>query len=89
MDPTTEPHQPDSDCRHGEWDHCYAHSVDENAADAYQICGECFHVFRTADELVAATAQRIAEVSVGVENPMSGPTDPEKIFACPHCAHDF
>jgi hypothetical protein len=46
--------------------HCYEHNEDEYADDDhpwYLICGECYHVFRTADELLAEHNRVIAELN--------------------------
>ncbi len=48
--------------------HCFAHNEDE-LADAghpfHRICGECFHVYRSASELLAEHNQVIAELNAG------------------------
>ena len=47
------PHEPDERC--GDL-HCYIHGVDEPAEGAYKTCGECGHVYRTAEALREAWA---------------------------------
>lgn len=59
--------------------HCWWHHTDENPEGAYRVCGECFHVWRTADDLEYACR----EVNGGRHVPA------EKIDACPECCHDF
>lgn len=58
---------------------------------AYRICGECFHVYETADDLIRiynAEGDRLADQHP--EEPRSPwVTDPEAIFFCPVCIHDF
>lgn len=48
----------------------------------YQLCGECFHVYRTAEELVEHHATALL-VSVDECCPA------DEIAVCPICAHDF
>jgi hypothetical protein len=67
-------------------DWCYAHYRCEPLRDGdYRICFECFHVFRTADELIAAHRAVLEQIGSTL-NPR---TDPEAIFSCPECSHDF
>lgn len=64
-------------------DWCYGHMRPEpNVFGAYQICGECFHVFVTAEGLQAAYDELAAELALP-------PRTVGEIFACPVCAHDF
>jgi hypothetical protein len=48
----------------------------------YRVCGECFHVFETAADLVAA------DQAAWSDGPHP-PRDPEHIYSCPVCVHDF
>jgi hypothetical protein len=78
------PHNASAEC--GDM-HCYYHGLDEDPEGAFRVCGECFHVYRTAEALREAWG---AEVSEAV--PESGPVTPppaEKILACVYCCHDW
>lgn len=87
-------------------DWCMIHNRSEPVRPGdYRICGECWHVFRTAEELVAEThraeldswkfwrsaaaVQQPAERERWLATALPERRDPEKIFACPHCTHDF
>lgn len=71
--------------------HCAWHHVDEPASpDDYRTCFECFHVFRTAGELLAAHNKLMSEIP----SPSWAPgtiieIDAGNIHVCPLCAHDF
>lgn len=66
--------------------HCHIHDVDEvETADSYRGCGECGHVYRTAEDLWAAHLAHY----VGVEAADLPPFDPKRLVSCPLCAHDF
>lgn len=86
---STVPHSAIVDC----FDHhCWAHDVDEPPrAGDHSVCGECFHIFRTADELLAANADRTRELQNALEltTPLYPATDPAQVFACPFCSHDL
>lgn len=60
--------------------HCWIHDVDEPEEGAFRVCGECFHVFMTAEELIQADSKWYED---GRRN------DPERIWSCPLCTHDF
>lgn len=71
-----------------DWDgpitHCWTHHVDEPTTDStYRVCGECLHVFETAQDLVDADALVWLEMGEPRRN------KPEDIFCCPYCVHDF
>lgn len=95
--PTAVEHQPDCAGWEG-WDDgsgicqswCYGCMRCEPLREGdYLVCGECFHVFRTSEELVSADvaiAQRVAEWN-GFDEPDPRPAD--QIASCPVCAHDF
>lgn len=60
-------------------DFCHIHGRHEpDQPGDYRACGECFHVFRTDEELETAH-----------EKWGTGHLDAEQIFACPLCTHDF
>jgi hypothetical protein len=51
-------------------------------ASTYRVCPECFHVYETAADLVAA------DQAAWADGPHP-PRDPDKIYSCPECTHDF
>lgn len=63
----------------------------------YMVCGECMHVFMTADELVAlhnevmrkAYERFAGDPVLGDDEPPVPVTDVNVIYTCPVCAHDF
>lgn len=63
----------------------------------YQVCGECFHVFVTADELLTmhnekskATYSRFRDDPVfGGGEEWKPETDVNNVYFCPVCVHDF
>jgi len=60
--------------------------------DPFRRCLECGHVYPTAADLLAEHAALVATINreTSPDNPpMVALTDPEKIHACPACAHDF
>ena len=80
------PHEPSAACV---GTHCYWHNLDEPGDGAYRVCGECGHVYRTAEDLREAWAD--ATVDAGVTRLALAVTAPpvEQIYACPLCAHDW
>lgn len=57
--------------------HCHTHNVDELVELAASIvCGECGHVFKDGDDLLAVTRKRW------------GQRLPD-VYACPYCTHDL
>lgn len=96
------PHQPADECG---GDHCYAHNVDEPAANAHTVCGECFHVFPTARAL-RRDHRRVLWQMRPLRGPLPWHSTPwqqslwrylyrlatvrtSQIWVCPHCAHDL
>jgi hypothetical protein len=78
-----QPHKPTGEC----WpSHCCWHNLDEDADGAYRVCGECFHVYRTAEDLRAVFMAEVAPLLTGM--PSEAPAA-EEIYACPYCAHDW
>ena len=72
-----------------EW--CFIHLRREPFLSGdYRACGECYHVFRTAEELIIETAERYAEMATdaGIGRVVP-PTDAASIYVCPLCTHDF
>lgn len=58
-------------------DLCYFHGEEPMPEDNYRTCGECGHYW-TRDALVAADAEH-----------RGSREDPERIWSCPLCIHDF
>lgn len=77
------PHEPGPEC--GDT-HCYWHNVDEPAEGAYRVCGECGHVYRTAEALRAAFMDELAP-DLGDLPGM--PPLADEILGCPMCLHDW
>lgn len=66
-------------------DECAIHGHEPIPKDYYRVCGECGHVFVTADELVSKDLAM--HHAVGLLD--AQPRDPERIEVCPECTHDF
>lgn len=61
--------------------HCWIHHTDEPVTTGtYIVCGECFHAYQTVDELMAVEADKFGD---------DAQTDPERMWSCPYCIHDF
>lgn len=71
---------------------CYSHNQIEVPGDAtYLVCGECFHVYETAEDLEAADvwAEKQTEKYLLPGETIGPPRVAAAIFACPYCGHDF
>lgn len=80
------PHEPGPEC--GDT-HCYSHHVDESDVGAWRVCGECFHVYPTAEALREAWADVTAD-GYGLPPGTDVIAPPvEQIHACPYCLHDW
>lgn len=64
-------------------DFCYSHSRIERVESPFLICGECFHRFPTAEDLVHDYNYEMSDLEGFV------PKEVDQIFHCPHCVHDF
>lgn len=64
--------------------HCWFHHADENPDGAFIVCGECWHVYRTAADLEVAYERAIAEMGLPPHY-----KDAADIFFCQECIHDF
>lgn len=80
-------------------DYCwYHHALEPMTATTYRVCGECFHVFETAQELVDAHNVVIDQInneprergykSMNLAARKTVETV-HLIYACPFCVHDF
>lgn len=66
-------------------DHCYVHGYEPLPKEWYRICVECWHCFITKEELVA----KDLEIRRACGDPTAEPMDPDQIYICPVCTHDF
>jgi hypothetical protein len=66
-------------------EHCYIHLIDEPDEPNYRICGECHHVYRSAEELVEAERDNYPWTNAKVV----GDHEEPPMYACPLCTHDF
>jgi hypothetical protein len=69
--------------------HCAIHNVAEPSDGAYQVCGECGHVYMTAEDLIEADLRVRQEIGG-----LFGDAAPEawlagEIYICPECSHDL
>jgi hypothetical protein len=62
--------------------HCLWHEVDE-PREGFRYCLECAHMFATASELLAEHNKHLAEFGIEPE------TDPDGVYCCPFCIHDW
>lgn len=92
---TLTPHEVSADC---ELVHCFTHQIDEIEPPdgGYIVCGECFHVFNTARDLIEEFIRMTQDLKDQSVLDFTGtarydiPVPPvEMIFFCPFCAHDF
>jgi hypothetical protein len=60
------------------------HKCEPNRKDDFTFCGECWHVFRTAKELVDTYMQEAPPRDTPRPRP-----EAEDIAFCPLCLHDF
>lgn len=67
-------------------DHCEIHGYEPIPPNGnyHRICGECHHVFLTAEELVDKDAAMFRSVTGKLRRDR-----PENIKICPECTHDF
>ena len=79
--PLTEPH-PVEEC-YGSRLHCFSHDADE-APEGYRFCFECMHMFVTPAELLAEHNRVLA--GLGIDR---CDTDPDRVYCCPFCTHDW
>lgn len=64
----------------------------------YRVCFECGHGWPTPEALLADHAAMVERLNASLPEPPWDPawyapavaeTDPERVYACPHCSHDF
>jgi hypothetical protein len=64
----------------------------ETGSDLFRTCFECGHVYPTSADLLAAYVALVATINseTSPDNPlMVAETDPQKVYDCPDCSHDF
>ncbi len=65
--------------------HCYSCGVDEDVPRSYYlVCGECGHVYRTPEELVAADQAWRDAAGLPAMRCVA-----DDVASCPLCGHDF
>ncbi len=64
---------------------CSIHEVDEDATDAYKVCMECGHVYKTEDELL----MRHNEMLHSMAKEQVEQLDNHLRGFCGWCLHDF
>lgn len=86
--------------------HCVWCNVDEPDNPCYRACGECLHVFATAEDLLREHNTMLRDISLHVfctpdpdgwmtvergrfEREIPVEADPDRVWACPLCSHDF
>lgn len=69
--------------------HCYSHGEDEPQEPCYRMCGECYHVFPTAADLVRDHNEEVRIMMDKWGGSLLVATDVADIFSCPHCVHNF
>jgi len=68
----------------GEWlqDRCFFHGIELIPEGCYRVCGECGHAW-TEEKLLLAHNEILDEF----DHPEV--FDPDEVFSCPLCAHDW
>lgn len=78
-----------------QWQHdyewCYVHGYEPEIENPYKICGECFHIYPTAFDLVQDYNDENYKAWLAFDQgtPWIPTYDVDKIYFCAHCAHDF
>jgi hypothetical protein len=88
---------PKKDLRMTQQTFCQVHWRYEDTTDAYRICGECFHVFPTAQALLDDNNKEMEEShtrsiranDIPKDSKFEPIRDVEQIHSCPHCCHDW
>lgn len=80
------PHHAEEACKNV---HCYSHEEDEPDDPCYRVCGECFHVFPTAADLVRDHNAEVQVMMAKWGGSLLVAADVEEIFSCPWCSHDW
>lgn len=84
------PHDPTEECF---TQHCHIHHIDEDDKGAHRVCGECFHVYRTARELRREERRAWWQIAAGERwwrrFRRVVAVRASRTFTCPHCSHDL
>lgn len=83
------PHQPERGSDDCDESHCYSHNEDEPQKPCYRACGECFHIFPTAADLVRDHNAEVQVMMARWGGQLLVAADAGEIHSCPHCAHSF
>lgn len=69
--------------------HCWWHHAKEveDGEVVYRICPECWHVYRTPEDLIEAWKREVATVDGEMLPPP--PRNADDIGFCQECIHDF
>lgn len=81
------------------WDeageYCYIHGYEPIPLGYYMICGECYHCYVTPEELLEVYNKEGREAHEHFRHLYEDNyewmdlTDPNQVYFCPHCTHDF
>lgn len=64
--------------------HCWSHDEDEPLDEpCYIACLECHHGYKSANELLIEHNIILKSMNISPED------NPEEVFTCPLCLHDF
>lgn len=67
---------------------CYFHGEEPIPSGGY-LCGECGHVYPTATDLLNAYNTELAQHHGVNGQPYTPVTNPDDIYFCPMCTHDW
>lgn len=93
IDRTKVKHRPDERCATNA--HCWSHNVDElDQPGDYRVCGECWHIFRTEEDLLQANKDLLEAMRIATPKHLRyqvpvPEASGERIYSCPFCTHDF
>jgi len=65
---------------------CYFHGEEPIPEGAYRVCGECWHCYPTEKDLLDTYNTELARVNQEPDSPV---TNPDDIYFCPLCTHDW
>lgn len=64
-------------------DECWFHGEEPIPPGCYKVCGECWHAFATAEDLLEAEREICARMG------LTPAESAEDVVICPLCTHDF
>ena len=80
------PHSPEDSC----WEqHCCSHGEDEPQEPCYRACGECYHVFPTAADLVRDHNAEVQAMMARWGGELLTAQHVDEILSCPWCSHNW